>query len=978
MAGNNDYLSQEGLKQLSKTINEAKGLLDRQLEVVEKVLEYEEKLGKLKIGYLEDYFDIYSKKLKDVTTKQSDLGETFLAYESQLQKFENEVNKAKKTKTSSGNISDNDVADISKRGSGGSSSGSSSNNVSNMDRGELDPVENKGLTQKEIDDAMSRKVKSETRLLEMRKLDRLNTEQFETKMAEKKAEWETKLTESRVKRWNDIGAKEEALYNKQLALEALKNENKNDTEDRATVLSLINRDKTTDAQLESQSLINGIKAEAAYLTSDYAASELTQLALATEDARAIHELQKQWDAEREELIFQAKLKNNGILEEADMKAINEIMVAKMTGEENIQKRIENIKKKKQEEERRKKEREDRAKNKYGKITSLDASSFENYSARERLMDLRTARDEQMQKYIDEGANVEDAKIAASIKVLTETLSSLAQELDKTMNEIASKKGAIDTRLQGSNNEKVLGSYWDRLVKDMTAVGAVNPFFKQEKFAQNIETLVSKGIAFDLKQRAFLMTVSDKIANTFEVSNNTLLRLVRIQQEDSTAGRLGMESALNSFLNNMYETSEYLSDVASSVRTSLEEMESLMSGAEATEVEFQVQKWLGSLYSVGMSQNATQSIADALGKIAAGDIDGLTNGGAGNLLIMAANDAGLSIADILTDGINSSDTNKLLQAAVKYLAELSDSAADNRVVQQQLANVFGVKASDLRAATNLITNNTVSDIFGESLTYDNMLRQLYKMASTMGMRTSVGEMMGNVWDNVQYTLAGSMASSPVSYMVYKMAGLLESATGGIDIGLPMIMGNGLPVQFKVSDLMRAAAMTSGILGTLPQLINGLVSSTNGALMLASLGISTGSGLKATPRGTIGGLGALEGGGSQTTSGSGYIGNGSGSDIKDSTIQENEDSAKKQMIEAQEEAEGNQIDILNQTVVKIYELLDDVSSGKSTFHVKVEGYGLTKAGGGSSANGGVQGLSGGSSLNNSGNVSGSVDFGGWTTV
>jgi hypothetical protein len=74
---------------------------------------------------------------------------------------------------------------------------------------------------------------------------------------------------------------------------------------------------------------------------------------------------------------------------------------------------------------------------------------------------------------------------------------------------------------------------------------------------------------------------------------------------------------------MYENTEYLKDVASSVRGSLLEMEALMEGKAATEVEYQVQKWMGSLYSVGMSQEAVQGIAGALGKIAAGQIDGLT-------------------------------------------------------------------------------------------------------------------------------------------------------------------------------------------------------------------------------------------------------------------------------------------------------------------------------------------------------------------
>jgi hypothetical protein len=513
---------------------------------------------------------------------------------------------------------------------------------------------------------------------------------------------------------------------------------------------------------------------------------------------------------------------------------------------------------------------------------------------------------------------------------------------------------------------------------MMSVGAVTPFFRQENFANNIRELVSKGISFDLKQRAFLMTIQEKIANTFNVADGTLLRLIRIQQEDSTAGRLGMESALNSFLNEMYETTEYLTDVAASVRGSLEEMEALMSGAAATEVEYQVQKWMGSLYSVGMSQNAVTSISNALGQIASGQVDALTNGGAGNLLVMAANDAGISIADILTDGLNAKDTNKLLQATVNYLAEIAESSKDNNVVQQQLADVFGVKASDLRAATNLVKPGTTNDIFETYKTYDNMLKQLNDMAGTMYQRTSIGEMMTNIWENGQYSISSSMANNPVSYLIYKLAGLLDDAVGGIDLPFINVMGFGVDLNTTVADLMRVASVGAGVLGSLGPMISGLASSFSGQSMLSKMGIGKGSGLQVTPRGGdgVGGGGGagggLVGGGNETTSGSGYVGNGSGSDVKNSTIQESEDSKKQQMIEAKEEEPANQVDVLNTTVIKIYELLDSVSRGSKTLRVRVDNYGLT----GSSSTGSQGGVDGllNSGANNSGSLGGNSSLGG----
>ena len=125
--------------------------------------------------------------------------------------------------------------------------------------------------------------------------------------------------------------------------------------------------------------------------------------------------------------------------------------------------------------------------------------------------------------------------------------------------------------------------------DIRNVAGISPLIKQESVVSNLEKLVGQGISFDVEQRAFLETIKDKIATTFEAADGTLLRLVRIQQQDTTAARLGMESALTAFLNNMYETTEYMTDAAKSVRAQLAEAEALMGASSATEFEYQVQK-----------------------------------------------------------------------------------------------------------------------------------------------------------------------------------------------------------------------------------------------------------------------------------------------------------------------------------------------------------------------------------------------------
>jgi hypothetical protein len=989
--------SSSDIARLDLLISKAADLTARQEEILKKVLAGEENIGKTRISYLNEFFDIYSRNLDTIIArKASKLSDAFLILDNEANKSfaeaTSELAAAERKLQEARKASKADRTNKGSGGGGGGDDGTPPNGGNNSKSNNSTPVYQTN-SQEDLDKLntvdVAAKLSQWSKFFQKNEEERRNAILNGTAALDYNLETiEQRRSEKRINLLKEHAKQAENIEKSLMDLEMLRYQTEEDLLNQTNGIRLTRMQESLNAEIKAQELINSIAAEIQYADSDILGygkngQEITETgevrareSEAKDKLRAAQAFEKSINDYRARKELEARRKNNGILSKEESTRIEKEIAKKFTLEKlNDKKRIEALAK--LEAEKQAKAEREKMQEGIGALTEKGKSLAERKQAWEEL-----TRDESGDK--DTGKIISAALVA---------MSDLAKQLEHKVDEIASYKGAIDTRLQGSGNEKSMGSYWDQLVKDMTSVGAVTPFFKQEAFANNIKGLVDRGISFDLKQRAFLMTIQDKIATTFNSFDGTMLRLIRIQQEDSTAGRLGMESALNAFLNEMYETSEYLSDVAGSVRNSLQEMESLMGGAEAAEVEYQIQKWLGSLYSVGMSQEAVNSISSALGQIAAGQIEGLTNGGAGNLLVMAANDAGLSIADMLTDGIDSSDTNKLLQSAVNYLSELSESSKDNKVVQQQLASVFGVKASDLRAASNLALPGTTNAIFGNSLTYSGMMSQLSQMAGSMGSRTSMAEMMTNVWENGMYTLAGSMASNPISYIIYKLASVVDDAAGGIALPFVNVMGYGVDLNTTVADLMRVAAVGTGLLGSMGSIVSGLTSSFSGQAMLNKLGIGASSGLTVTPRGEGGGgPGGMSGGGSQTTSGSGYVGNSSGSDVKNSTIQEAEDSKKQQMIEAKEEEEANKVDILNTTVIQIYELLNDVVKGESTFRVKVEGYGLTKASGGAGAQGGIQALNdsigGGSGSGvgsissgggvNSGGVSGSIDFGGWTTA
>ena len=532
-------------------------------------------------------------------------------------------------------------------------------------------------------------------------------------------------------------------------------------------------------------------------------------------------------------------------------------------------------------------------------------------------------------------NSEGGKLAL-VDSLAGALSDVAKQLENTIDSIGSRKSSIDTALQGSKNKTKLGSYWDQMSNDITAVAGISPLVKQSDIADNIQSMVTSGIAFNVEQRAFLQTIKSKIADTFDATNGTLLRLVRIQQQDSTASRLGMESALTAFLNNMYENTEYLKQVATSVKTGLEEAMSLMSAVDAVGFEYQVQKWMGSLYSVGMSDSSIRSIANALGQISSGDISGLTGSGVGNLMVMAANNAGMSIANILQNGLTDTETNKLLKSMVSYLSEIASETKDSKVVQQQIAGVYGITASDLRAASNL--SSSLGAVSRNSLNYNSGIARLYRMAFTMYNRTSIGELLSNAWNNTQYTMAAGIANSPALYAVYKAAGLLD-AMGGMDLPDISFAGTKVNLQTSVADLMRAgslgASAVSGVGRMLTSFSGGGIS---GLGMLTQMGVIPGMATTVV-RGN-GGLGSLLTSGTSTSS-AGMIANTSGSDLQSKVVGDATDEGNKQLIEAKESTEEDtKRAVVDEHILQIYNLLERLTTGADTLHVVYDttSYGL----------------------------------------
>ena len=415
------------------------------------------------------------------------------------------------------------------------------------------------------------------------------------------------------------------------------------------------------------------------------------------------------------------------------------------------------------------------------------------------------------------------------KKMNDALNNIANKASALFNQVAQTyskyQTAITTRLQGS------GKSYNSLQTGLLNTIGITPYIKTQTMLDNLNSLVEQGIAYNLEQRAFLQTVAEKVATTFDAANASLLQIVKLQQSDSTASRLGMESYLTRFLNSMFENTEYLSNEFDNVTSALIEASSQLPTDMGVEFEYIVQKWLGSLSSVGLSSGTTTGLASALGALVTGDVSSLSSSPLGNLIVMAASRAGLSYGDMLTRSISLDETNALLESVVTYLQEIGSST--NQVVKNQFASTFGVSVSDLKAASNL--RGLTSLISSSNLSYGGSIAELRNQVSSIGSRMSTTDLINTVLENAQFSLFQNIASTPALAAMFGITDMIQEYTGGINIPSIFAVGTGADLETTVENLMKLSIMGVGSLGMIGDVISGIGNTVNFGGVLSKLGI-----------------------------------------------------------------------------------------------------------------------------------------------
>lgn len=440
--------------------------------------------------------------------------------------------------------------------------------------------------------------------------------------------------------------------------------------------------------------------------------------------------------------------------------------------------------------------------------------------------------------------------------------------------VTTSQSVINARLQGT----------DKTFQDMTDLVtdnlSISPLVEMEKVINSIQEASDKGIAYNIEQRAFLDTVSEKIADTFDAFDSNLMRLIRLQQADTTAARLGMEASLTKFFNSMFNDNSYLNDVADTIAGAVVDASSQMNKNAATEFEYVLQKWLGSLYSLGFSGDTLTQIATGINYLATGDVTSLANNSSlQTLMAMSASNAGLDFAEIMLNGLDAETTNKLLESMVVYLKDIAENS-DNQVIKSAYGDIFDMSVSDLAAVSNL-TEGDISTISGQMLSYNNMLAETTSQLAQITSRSSLSENISNIWKNVTFGMGMDMATNPAMWAMDKVLDFMK--TNNIDMNIPYIsvFGSGLDLNTTVVGLLETAYGFGQAMSLVGNILGGLGSS--GGLDLSAWG-----GTEYNQRGNaIGGLlGTLIGG----TSSSVYVNNNSSDDVVNESLSSATDDAE----------------------------------------------------------------------------------------
>lgn len=373
-------------------------------------------------------------------------------------------------------------------------------------------------------------------------------------------------------------------------------------------------------------------------------------------------------------------------------------------------------------------------------------------------------------------------IQALVKLVQGINKAVGTGISKSMDLQSDYLGKIDARLQGSGldeNGSGVGIYTK--LQDYLGNFAASPYVNQQKLLENISKLTDQGVAWNIEERALVQTLSERMVTTFNALDERLERFIRLQGTDLTYAQAGIEASLTKFLNSNFNDTSFLTDLYDDVAGTLLEATSQLNYEEAVSFQYAVEKWLGSLYAVGMSQQGVSTLAQGLTYLATGNVSKLSGDSSlQTLLALSAKNAGLNYTDLLTSGLDYDKTNMLMESMVNYLQQIVDNTGNN-VIRSAWSNISTLNMSDIRAISNL-TATDIKNISEMSADYSTGITEFNNQLGKVSNRTSIADMVTNVKDNLVLTLGNSLVGDRndpgdiTTYLLWTIGDMLPGVLG----------------------------------------------------------------------------------------------------------------------------------------------------------------------------------------------------------
>lgn len=325
-------------------------------------------------------------------------------------------------------------------------------------------------------------------------------------------------------------------------------------------------------------------------------------------------------------------------------------------------------------------------------------------------------------------------IITQVKRVTDAISNYISSTAKTMDALIP---ALSTNL-GTDRWGAYNTVMDAL--SYRSSSGLNGAVTSREVMESVNKLAASGYQSNISALSVIDSLGKKISTNFNIEslNNRFLSYGWENSTQIAQASLGSEAALKGTLKEYFGNTLYIQKgIYNKVRDQLSTaLLSASNSEKSLELEYQIQKGIGSLVSVGLSSQGQDTLSSIISDLST---QGYTTSAIGNLALARS---GLSASEIFNASEFTGEMgSKLIGGFVDSLRSANSSTVGSR---GQWAKILGVDASDLTQEKLDKLVSAYDKVKDQNLTYEEMLETMKKESGLASSRQSIEqEILNNV-------------------------------------------------------------------------------------------------------------------------------------------------------------------------------------------------------------------------------------------